>query len=62
MNRNQVKGAAKDAAGKVQRKVGELTGNENQQAKGAAKQVEGKVQKGVGNVEQALDEADRKTR
>jgi uncharacterized protein YjbJ (UPF0337 family) len=62
MNRNQVKGAAKDVAGKVQRKVGELTGNENQQAKGAAKQVEGKVQKGVGDVEQALDEADRKTR
>jgi uncharacterized protein YjbJ (UPF0337 family) len=62
MNRNQVKGAAKDVAGKVQRKVGELTGNENQQAKGTAKQVEGKVQKGGGNVEQALDEADRKTR
>jgi uncharacterized protein YjbJ (UPF0337 family) len=62
MNRNQVKGAAKDVAGKVQRKVGELTGSENQQAKGTAKQVEGKVQKGVGNVEQALDEADRKTR
>jgi uncharacterized protein YjbJ (UPF0337 family) len=62
MNRNQVKGAAKDVAGKVQRKIGELTGNENQQAKGTAKQVEGKVQKGVGNVEQALDEADRKTR
>ena len=62
MNRDQVKGAAKDTAGKIQRKVGELTGNENQQAKGTAKQVEGKVQKGVGNIEQALDEADRKTR
>jgi uncharacterized protein YjbJ (UPF0337 family) len=62
MNRDQVKGAAKDVAGKVQRKVGELTGNENQQAKGAAKQVEGKVQKGVGNIEEALDKADKKTR
>jgi uncharacterized protein YjbJ (UPF0337 family) len=62
MNRNQVKGAAKDVAGKIQRKVGELTGNENQQAKGAAKQVEGKVQKGAGNVEQALDKADSKAR
>jgi uncharacterized protein YjbJ (UPF0337 family) len=62
MNRNQVKGAAKDVAGKVQRKVGELTGNEDQQAKGATKQVEGKVQRGVGNVEQALNKADRKTR
>jgi uncharacterized protein YjbJ (UPF0337 family) len=62
MNRDQVKGTAKDVAGKVQRKVGELTGSRTQQAKGAAKQVEGKVQKGVGNVEQALDKADRKTR
>ena len=62
MNRDQVKGAAKDVAGKVQRKVGELTGNENQQAKGAAKQVEGKVQKGVGNIGEALDKADKKTR
>jgi uncharacterized protein YjbJ (UPF0337 family) len=62
MNRNQAKGTAKDVAGKVQRKVGELTGSESQQAKGAAKQVEGKVQKGMGNVEQALDKADRRTR
>ena len=62
MNRNQAKGTAKDVAGKVQRKVGELTGSERQQAKGAAKQVEGKVQRGVGNVEQALDKADRRTR
>ena len=62
MNRNQVKGAAKDVAGKVQQKVGQLTGSKTQQAKGAAKQVEGKIQKGAGNVEQALDKADRKTR
>jgi uncharacterized protein YjbJ (UPF0337 family) len=62
MNRDQVKGAAKDVTGKVQEKVGQLTGNKTQQAKGAAKQVEGKVQKGVGNVEQSLDKADRKIR
>jgi uncharacterized protein YjbJ (UPF0337 family) len=62
MNRDQVKGAAKDVAGKVQQRVGELTGNRTQQAKGAARQVEGKVQKGVGNVEQALDKAARRTR
>jgi uncharacterized protein YjbJ (UPF0337 family) len=61
MNRDQAKGAGKDAAGKVQQKFGELTGNKTQQAKGAAKQVAGKVQKGVGNVEQALDKADGKT-
>jgi uncharacterized protein YjbJ (UPF0337 family) len=62
MNRNQVKGAAKNVAGKVQQKVGELTGSKTQQAKGIAKQVEGKVQRGAGNVEQALDKANRKTR
>jgi uncharacterized protein YjbJ (UPF0337 family) len=37
MNRDQVKGVAKNAAGKVQQEVGELTGNRTQQAKGAAK-------------------------
>ena len=62
MNRDQVKGTAKDVAGKIQRKVGEVTGNKNQQAKGAAKQIEGKVQRGAGDIEHALDKADRKTR
>ena len=62
MNRDQVKGTGKDVAGKIQQKVGELTGSTSQQVKGAAKQVEGKMQKGVGNAEQALDKADRKTR
>jgi uncharacterized protein YjbJ (UPF0337 family) len=62
MNRNQVKGAAKKVAGKVQQKVGELTGNKTQQAKGIAKQVQGTVQKGAGNVEQAFDKANRKAR
>ncbi len=60
MNRNQMQGAAKNVAGKVQQKVGELTGNKTQQAKGVAKQVAGKVQKAAGNVQQALDKANRK--
>jgi len=62
MNRNQVKGAAKNVAGKIQQKAGELTGSKTQQAKGVARQVAGKLQKGVGNVEQAFDKAGRKTR
>ena len=62
MNRDQVKGTAKDIAGKVQEKVGQVTGSASQQAKGGAKQVEGKVQKGVGNVEQAIKDTDKKTR
>ena len=50
MNRDQVKGSAKDVAGKVQRKVGEALGSTQQQVKGLAKQAEGKVQKLVGKV------------
>ena len=52
MNQNQVKGTAKDIAGKVQQKVGEATGSTEQQIKGGAKQVEGNVQKGVGNAQE----------
>ena len=62
MNRDQVKGTAKDVAGKVQRKVGEMTGNKSQQIKGAVKQVEGKVQKGAGDLEESNDREYRKAR
>jgi uncharacterized protein YjbJ (UPF0337 family) len=56
MNKDHVKGEAKDIAGKVQQKVGEMTGDLGTQAKGVAKQVEGKVQKGVGDVKDAAHE------
>ena len=62
MNRDQIKGKAKDVAGKVQQKVGEVTGSASQQIKGFGKQVEGKVQKGVGDANQALKDTERKTR
>jgi len=61
MNTNQVKGTAKDIAGKAQEQIGNATGNTSQQVKGVAKQVEGKLQKGVGNVENAADDAARDT-
>ncbi len=57
MNKDQIKGSAKDLAGKAQRKLGEATGNEEQEAKGLARQGEGKVQKGVGNVKDAARSA-----
>ena len=53
MNKDQVKGAVKDAAGKVQ-KFGEKTNNPEQESKGAGKQVEGKTQKAVGDVKDAI--------
>ena len=50
MNKDQVKGSVKQAAGKVQQKTGEAIGSEKHQAKGIAKQVEGKVQKNYGDL------------
>lgn len=54
MNKDQVKGEAKDIAGKVQEEAGKLIGSKDQEAKGLGKQIEGKVQKGVGDVKEAL--------
>lgn len=54
MNKDQVKGAGKQAAGKVQQKTGELIGSEKHQAKGLAKQAEGKVQKNYGDAKETL--------
>jgi len=62
VNRDQVKGTAKDIAGKVQQKVGEVTGNTSQQVKGVGKQIEGKIQKGIGDVEQAAKDTEKRTR
>lgn len=60
MNKDQMKGGMKDAAGKVQKEAGKLMGSKEQQAKGMSKQAEGKVQKGVGNVKEAARETTRK--
>jgi uncharacterized protein YjbJ (UPF0337 family) len=54
MNKDQVKGAIKDAAGKVQEKAGEAVGSTEQQDKGLVNQAEGKVQKAYGDVKEVL--------
>ena len=54
MNKDQVKGAVKDAAGKVQSKTGEITGSTEQQIKGMAKQAEGKTQKKLGDAKEIV--------
>ncbi len=50
MDKDRVKGAIDDAAGRVKRQVGEWTGSTETQAEGAAQQVKGKVEKAWGNV------------
>jgi uncharacterized protein YjbJ (UPF0337 family) len=54
MDKNRVKGKARDIAGRAQRQAGEWTGDEKSQAKGAAKQVEGKLQNTWGKAKDAL--------
>jgi uncharacterized protein YjbJ (UPF0337 family) len=56
MNKDQVKGVAKDVAGKVQQEAGKLVGSKKQQIKGLSKQISGKVQKGVGDAKQAVED------
>ena len=60
MDKDRVKGKAKDIAGRAQRQVGEWTGDEEAQVKGTMKQAEGKVQNTVGKIKDAAKKADRK--
>lgn len=57
MNKDQVKGAAKDIGGKIQEKAGKLVGNKEQQVKGMKNQIDGKVQQHIGNVKEAVKDA-----
>jgi len=54
MNKDQVKGVAKDVVGKVQEEAGKVVGSKEQQIKGLSKQISGKVQKAVGDAEQSV--------
>lgn len=56
MNKDQVKGVAKDVVGKLQEQAGKLVGSKKQQVKGLSKQISGKVQKGVGDVKQSVED------
>ncbi|HET9644051.1 MAG TPA: CsbD family protein [Burkholderiaceae bacterium] len=57
MNTDQVKGTAKEVAGKTQKNVGKAIGSTEQEAKGMAREAEGKVQKNVGNAEETLKDS-----
>ena len=60
MNTDQIKGAVKDVAGKVQEKVGEVINSPEQKVKGIAKQIEGQSQKAYGDVKEAAEDAAKK--
>jgi uncharacterized protein YjbJ (UPF0337 family) len=62
MDKDEIKGKAKDVAGRVERQVGEWTGDTEKQAHGAAKQAEGKVQNAWGKVKDSARNASNDTR
>jgi uncharacterized protein YjbJ (UPF0337 family) len=57
MNKDQVKGVAKDVAGKVQEKAGKLVGSKEQQIKGINKQISGKAEKNFGDAKEHIKDA-----
>jgi uncharacterized protein YjbJ (UPF0337 family) len=50
MNKDQIKGRAKEAKGKIKEVVGRTVGNARTEAEGDAEQLVGKVQKTYGDV------------
>lgn len=57
MNKDQIKGAAKNLGGKVQEAAGKALGNKAQQAKGLQKQVAGSAEKAMGDAREGLKHA-----
>jgi uncharacterized protein YjbJ (UPF0337 family) len=62
MNKDQIKGAARDVVGKVQQQAGKLAGSRKQQAKGLVKRFSGKLQKGIGDARELLENAAKNRR
>lgn len=56
INKDQVEGRAKEAAGKVQEVAGKTVGSGTQQAKGLANQVAGKSQAAYGDAKETIRE------
>lgn len=59
MNKNQIKGALKDVAGKAQEEAGKLVGSKEQQVKGLGKQISGKAEKTYGDAKEVIKDANK---
>ncbi|TXH15150.1 CsbD family protein [Phenylobacterium sp.] len=57
MHKDQIKGAAKEAAGSIKQAAGKATGNRRLEAEGGIEKTEGKIQKGVGDIKDAARNA-----
>jgi uncharacterized protein YjbJ (UPF0337 family) len=61
MDKDRIKGAAKNIAGKAKTAAGKATGDEKLKNEGRADQVKGKVQNVVGGIKDSMREADEKS-
>jgi len=62
MDKDRVKGAAKNVTGKVKTAVGKALGDEKLKNEGRTDQVKGKVQNVVGGIKDSVRDADKKSR
>jgi uncharacterized protein YjbJ (UPF0337 family) len=54
MNKDQVKGRAKEVTGKIKEVAGKVTGNTRTEAKGVAEKTAGKVQAAYGDTKEHM--------
>ena len=57
MNKDQVKGATKEATGEIKEHVGRALNDKEMEAKGHAKEMEGKLQKNLGDAKEDIKDA-----
>jgi uncharacterized protein YjbJ (UPF0337 family) len=57
MNKQQVKGSIKEAAGEVQEQAGKLIGSKRHELKGHAREQAGKAEQRIGDLKEVLRES-----
>lgn len=61
MNKHQIKGRIKEAAGEVQQQTGKLIGSKRQEAKGLAREQSGEAEKNAGDLKENLKDVLRES-
>jgi len=56
MNKDQIKGSAREAGGKLEKNAGKAIGSTGHQVKGAARELAGKAQKEYGDAKHDMPE------
>jgi len=57
MDKDRIKGKLEDAGGRVERQVGEWTGDKNTESEGTVHQIRGKIRNAVGKAKDAARDA-----